>query len=111
MRLVDRTDGCLLNETEWQACFPRLYANEESPDPPHPGMLPALSPGERNSSEALLSVSIPPGQASIGTCLPEAWVLTAAAANDEGDAVTGKGGEESEERFGLGLVLLNVMFI
>ena len=38
-------------------------------------------------------------------------MLTAAAANEEGDAVTGKGGEESEERFGLGLVLLNVMFI
>lgn len=73
-------------------------------------MLPALSPGTRNSSsEALLYVSIPLCEVSIKLLsLSEAWVWAALTASKELDVVTGKGGEESEERFGLGLVLLNV---
>lgn len=73
-------------------------------------LLPALSPGMRNSSsEALLYVSIPLCEVSIKLLsLSEAWVWAALTASKELDVVTGKGGEESEERFGLGLVLLNV---
>lgn len=73
-------------------------------------LLPALSPGTRNSSsEALLYVSIPLCEVSIKLLsLSEAWVWAALTASKELDVVTGKGGEESEERFGLGLVLLNV---
>lgn len=72
-------------------------------------LLPALSPGKRNSSsEALLYVSIPLCEVSIKLLsVSEACVWAALTASKEVDVVTGKGGEESEERFGLGLALLN----